>query len=582
MRIRKILAIQAALLLVLTQLFLPAPARADLSKVAGRFNAATYAKWGGFIVSGNTATGTQTITVGIAGTLPDGRPYPAPYVGQNASVDVGSNNETVTLTGVSSATCPSGGTSGAACYNVTGSFNNLHGASQAIAFATSTGGLEEAHYDAFLNGGGVVTIDNSWTGTQANITAMLPFGNVAVEDTTGASLQYWTIAPSTTTALAAPTAPSQAAACTAATSGVVFCSDASVAGSASWGSTLYGCYTLVDIAGNESPCSSTVNFTSVASKAIDMGPPAAQTGQIVGWKPYLSVSGGSYALAYSVPLLTQPTVLLAIPVSAGVCTLTKLETVTPACAISNTTYGQSPSATGADTLFAKGGMQFTGYPVVTNTLAPEIGSASATAYNPNEEAHSTYAYAPSSRLGFPGAQSSHFAFPITAAAQTAVGEVEASFPLGPNFMNYAGRTIEVCGLIAKTSTTADTVDKIQLWWDAEGSNVTAGTPVELTSINVTEATALAAAANFHFCQQITTTVASASATGGTITPGIGYTTVSQVSAGANPSDGSSSLVAGVGSLNLALPAHLSVLLVHSTGTDGAGSILYGATLRVVN
>ena len=98
----------------------------------------------------------------------------------------------------------------------------------------------------------------------------------------------------------------------------------------------------------------------------------------------------------------------------------------------------------------------------------------------------------------------------------------------------------------------------------------------------TYATALAAAANFQFCQQITTTVASTTATGGTITPGQGWLTVTQVAAGANPSASSTNLVAAVGSLNLALPAHLTLLVNHATGTDGAGATLIGATLRVVN
>jgi hypothetical protein len=340
---------------------------------------------------------------------------------------------------------------------------------------------------------------------------------------------------------------------------------------------------LVDVNGNESPCSADASFTSVASKAIDIGTSfTARTDNVVGWKPYLSVSAGSYVLSYSLPLLTQPTVLLAVPVSAGVCTLTALETVTPACAIANSKYGQSGSTTGANGTFL-GGAQFTSYPVVTNTLAPEIGSVSALQHNPNEEAHATYAYVPGSRIGVPGIQAQHIVFPITAAAQTTIGEVVGSIPIPASFMNFVGRTVEVCGTIAKTSTTADTVDEIQVWWDAEGSNVTAGTPVQLSSIKSTEAAPLAAAANFQFCQQLTTTVAATSATGGSIAPGIGFSAVSQVAAGANPSVGSSATTGtAVGSLNLALPAHLTIELKHTTGTDGAGATLYGATVRIIN
>ena len=560
-----------------------------LSRVADRFVASNYnyPTTSNYVVVGNSSTGSATISIKVAQlALGDGRDIYPYAISIPIIVGGTTNQELVTPTAVSN--CISTGAAGYGTCQITASFTYTHGGGESV--ISGTGGLAEAVWDAANAGGGTVVIDNQWNAAvntgcsgcyaapEAAITGQLRTPSVVIEDDRKGQVQYWTVTPATTTLLAAPTGLTAQAACD---STHQFCSDATVAGSASWGSTLYGCITLVDIMGNESPCSPTENFTSVASKAIDIGYPAAVTSDVVGWKPYLSLSGGSYALAYSVPLLTQPASLLAVPLSAGVCTLTALETVTPACAIGNATYGQAASTTGVNTLF-KGGAQFTGYPVVSNTLAPEIGSASATAYNPNEEAHGTYAYAPGNRLGVANVQSSHLVFPITAAAQTTVGEVLGSFPVAANFMNYAGRTIEICGLIAKTSTTADTVDKIQLWWDAEGSNVTAGTPVELTSINITEATALAAAANFHFCQQIATTVPSTSATGGTITPGVGYATVSQVSAGANPSAGSSSLVAAVGSLNLALPAHITVLLVHTTGTDGAGATMYGGTLRVVN
>jgi hypothetical protein len=550
--------------------------------------------WSARVISGVTTTGSGTIIIasssnGGAGglQLADGTTLPLQTVFSTftpITVDWGQGNqETVTPTAVSVATCPAGnlGVGGSMqCAYVTASFNNTHGQSAVV--IDGTFGLQTAIDYANSLGGGTVTIDPAWSqmgGTDTLINAAIPFSNVTIADFRKNAPQNWTSLPSTTTLLAAGTTLTPQLACDATHQ---FCSDPTIAGSASWSGAVYGCYTLVDINGNESPCSSTQTYTSAASKAIDMGVSfTARTDNVVGWKPYLSVSGGTYVLAYSVPLLTQPTVLLAAPVSAGVCTLTTLETTTPACAIANSTYNQTGSTVGVSTLF-KGGMQFTGYPVVSNTLAPEIGSVSATAYNPSEEAHATYAYVPGNRVGVAGVQSEHIVFPITAAAQTAVGEVAGSIPLPANFMNYVGRTIEVCGLFVKTSTTADTLTKFQLWWDAEGSNVTAGTPVQLTNMQSTYATALAAAANFQFCQQVTTTVASTTATGGTITPGQGWLTVTQVAAGANPSASSTNLVAAVGSLNLALPAHLSLVVNHATGTDGAGATLIGATLRVVN
>lgn len=543
----------------------------------GKYNASAYNTWRAQIYTGNSATGTASIVLrqnGVA--LCDGYTFQPFSVGQAISVGTGSNAETVTITAVSS--CAKNGPPNAC--TLTGSFSNTHGSGELV--LSGTFGAQEAVNDAFNNGGGVVSIGPAFSfvgGLDSTINGLLPYLSVTIEDNRKGGIQYWNSMPSTTSLLAAGSVLTGQAACD---STHQFCSDGTVAGSASWGGTVYGCYTLVDINGNESPCSATNNFTSVASKAIDMGVSlTARTDNVVGWKPYLSVSGGSYALAYSIPLLTQPSTLLAVPVSAGVCTLTTLETTTPACAIANSKYGQSGSTTGASGSFL-GGAQITGYPVVSNTLAPEIGSASALQHNPNEEAHASYAYIPGMRIGVPGIQGAHIVFPITAAAQTTIGQVEGSIPLPANFMNYVGRTIEVCGLIVKTSTVADTVDEIQIWWDAEGSNVTAGTPVQLSSIKITEATALAAAANFHFCQQLTTTVASTSATGGSITPGTGWASVSQVSAGANPSGGSTSLVAAVASLNLALPAHLSIELKHTTGTDGAGSTLQGATVRIIN
>ena len=529
------------------------------------------------LANGPSATGTATLTVAYGTvTLSDGTVISPLSITAPIIVGTGANQETVTPTAVSCST-PQVYQS---C-SFTASFTYQHGTGDKV--ASGTVGLQEGINYTNSKGGGIVIVDYGFTalgGGSALITAAIPYPSVTVKDDRNAGFQYWNpmpTVPTTAGLLAAPSVLTSQAACD---STHQFCSDSAVAGSASWGGTVYGCITLVDINGNESPCSSTASYTSVASKAIDIGTSfTARTDNVVGWKPYLSVSGGSYALAYSIPLLTQPTTLLAVPVSSGVCTLTTLETTTPACAIANSTYGQAGSTVGAGTLF-KGGAQVTGYPVVSNTLAPEIGSVSATAYNPNEEAHAAYAYAPGSRIGTPGVQAAHPVFPITAAAQSTIGQVEGTIPLPANFMNYVGRTIEVCGIVSKTSTVADTVDDFQIWWDAEGSNVSAGTPVQLSSIKLTSTGTAAFTTNF--CQQLVTTVASTSATGGTITPGQGWLTKSQTAAGTVPVAAAGSLLAAVGSLNLALPAHLSVMLVHTTGTDGAGSTLLGATVRAIN
>jgi hypothetical protein len=524
---------------------------------------------------GSTAAGasaTMTLAFGTT-TAADGTIFSplSPGILTPITVGAGTDIETVTPTAISCAT--------PAVYDtcqVTATFTNAHGRGE---FVTSgTYGLQEAI--DLQNNGGLVIVTPEWQaigGTNGLITAAIPFQGVGIQDTRFGGIQYWNLTPGGTTVLATPTALTGQAACDATHT---FCSDASVAGSASWGGTVYGCITYVDAAGNESLCSTTASFTSVANKAIDIGAPAASAGA-VGWKPYLSLSGGTYALAYSIPLLTQPTVLQAVPLSSGVCVLTTLETTTPACALANTTYNQASSTTGAAaTLFTKGGAQVTGYPVVTSQLAPNLDSASAQSLNPSNGGLTTYKYAPGNKVGLAGVTSAYTSFPVTTAAQSTIGQVAGTIPLPPGFMNYPGREIEVCGMLSKTSTNASTITNIQLWWDAEGSNVTAGTAVELSNIQITSTNT--AAASYSFCQDIQTTVAAATATGSTIQPGMGWITTGQVAAGTVPVGGTNILFAAVGSLNLALNAKLEVVYNHTTGTDGAGVILLNPTVKILN
>lgn len=582
---KKLLAWIGAAALLVAGLPLPIFAQSNASFVAGERNAQQFAYgWGAmpgaYIAIGTTGTGTQTYVVCPAvRTTQDGRTvnlFPSAGLAP-ITFDVGTTiSETVTPTSVSLTSAPSGTDASQSCAAVTGSFTFAHSTSQNVGQVRSGSfGLQEAIDDAGATGG-QVTIGSDWGGTNTMLYAATVYPNVVIVDKRAGATQYWNPTPKATTVLPTPTALTGQAACDATHT---FCSDATVAGSASWGGTVFGCITYVDIMGNESLCSTTASFTSVASKAIDIGAPAASTGA-VGWKPYLSLSGGTYALAYDIPLLTQPTVLQAVPLSAGVCQLTTLETTTPACALKNTTYNQASSTTGAGGLFTAGGAQVTGYPVVTSQLAPNLDSASAQSLNPSNGGVTAYNYVPSSHVGLPGVTSAYQSFPVTTAAQTTIGQVAGTIPLPPSFMNYVGRTIEVCGMLSKTSTNADTITNIQLWWDAEGSNVTAGTSVELSNIQVTSTNT--AAATYSFCQDITTTVAAATATGGTITPGMGWLTTGQVAAGTVPVGATNILFAAVGSLNLALNAKLEVVYNHTTGTDGAGVVLVNPTVKILN
>lgn len=540
-----------------------------LSNVSGERSADAYDSWRAFAYSGNSTTGSTSITVSQSGgvTLNDGSVIFPFNINAPLIVDFGQvNAEVVTPTTVSG--CSSFNTTEPPSCTITATFANTHGRGATIKSATA--GLQEAINAAFAQGGGQVTMSrltvNNATSIatligapatfQALMLGLVPYQNVGIVDKSFGATQYWNTTPVTTTVLATPA--TLISTTVASNIGLA----AGVAGSASWGSTTYACITYVDVMGQESPCSATYNFTSTTLLAIGFTAPAASTGA-VGWKPYLSVSGGTYALAYSLPLITQA------GASTGVCTMTKIETTTPACALTNTTYGQ----TGV-------GAVFTSYPVVTSQLAPEAASASAATYNGNNSGHTVFSFVPGSHVGIPGVVASNLPYPITTAMQTTVPAVAGSIYLPPNFMNGVGRSIKVCGLLYKTSTTADTVTKVQLWWDAEGSNVSAGTPVQLTNTQVTNT--LAAAANYQFCQVITTTVAATTATGGTIIPGQGWLTEAQVAAGAAPVGGPTDLVAAVASLNLALNSRLDVVYNHTTGTDGTGVILQGATVEVIN
>lgn len=582
---KKIWGILASLLILVGSLTVPTFAQygpSSASYVAGERVAMNYAYGfgnvpGANVIQGNTATGSTSVTVCPAvRALGDGRVIALFNTNSPVFFDFGTTtSDTVTPTSVSLIQPPIGQQGDQQCAVISGTFNNTHGASQMSSQVRSgTYGLQEAIDDA-APVGGVVAVGADWLGTNTILAAATVYPNVILRDKRFGVEQTWKAAPGSTTVLGTPTAPTAQAACDATHQ---FCSDANVAGSASWGGAVHLAISCVDIMGNESISSTDVTFTSVASKAIDIGNPAAVTG-CVGWKPYLSLSGGTYALAYSVPLLTQPTVLQAIPLSANVCQLTTVEQVTPACRITNTTYGQVASNTGANGTFL-GGAQFTGYPVVTSMLAPNLDSASAQSLNPSNGGMQAYKYAPGTSSGIPGVLTAYNSFPITTAAQSTVGQVAGTIKLPVGFMNYPGRTVEICGMLSKTSTTADTITNIQLWWDSEGSNVTAGTAVELSNIQITQT--LTAAATLPFCQDVTTTISAATATGGTLLPGMGWLTESQVAAGTIHTASSNILLAAVGSLNLALNANIEVVYNHTTGTDGAGVVLLNPTVKILN
>jgi hypothetical protein len=136
---------------------------AQFSRTAGVFDSTKYVEWGAYILSGNTATGSQTITVCPAMVaLRDGRVIQplAPANGVFAPVTIDAQSsalvETVTPTAYS-LMAPQTGTGNAPCAAITASFSNLHSASQATTqVITGDQGVQEAINDASLNGGGLV------------------------------------------------------------------------------------------------------------------------------------------------------------------------------------------------------------------------------------------------------------------------------------------------------------------------------------------------------------------------------------------------------------------------------------------
>lgn len=538
--------------------------------------------WTGTILSGNSTTGSGTSIVVAGATGASGPqtsnntvvPWSTIFFSLTPILVNDANAEVLTPTSTSIGPCPSGNLgvgSGSTCVTITGSFANTHGQSAPV--SDGTAGLQTALNIAQLAGGGQVSIGPSWaraaspntsvTGGPASInallTALVPMPLGGLVDYRGSAPVFWNLQPSTTTFLAAPTTLISTTAFSSLT----------VAGNASYaGGTIHVCIAYVDAMGNEGPCSADYSFADTSAKAIQFTAPAASAGA-VGWIPYIGLESGSASNEYNMPLVTQPTALGAYPVSNGGCTLTQLETTTPACALTNTTYGQ----TGA-------GAVITAYPLVTSMQAFQLGGVSSTTfYAPNTIAHTTYAYVPGAHPGTPALITQTGPATVSATLASTVPFVLGSVAIPPGFMNYQGREIQICGFVTDAATAVDTISAIQFWWDADGSNVTSGIPVKLANDQITAT--LTAAVNTEFCQNFVTTVPSASATGGTIQAPFGWIAEGQIAAGTIHFMEPNITIAAVGSLNLADPARIDVVFVETTSTVDTPK-LQNLTVTVLN
>jgi hypothetical protein len=564
---RKLLSILFVLVLislpVLTVQGQQAPAGAAESRVAGRVTASQYNYGIGSssplkVLVGNTATGSATVTL-FTGTavLPSGATIAVLNVNAPITIGIGANVETVTPTAVSS--CNIGALQGTC--SVTATFANTHGSGEPI--FSGTAGLQEAINDAFQNGGGLVVIDNLWQGTNTIITAAVPYANVSIEDMRNGTTRFWNATP-TGAALAIPTTLTGQTACDATHQ---FCSDATVAGSASYaGGSLFGCVAYVDIMGNEGPCSLTASFTDVSAKAIDVAAPAASPGA-VGYVVYLSLDAGTYAQAYQIPSTSLN------------CTLTTLEKTTPACAVANTTYGQSVSTFGAAGLFTKGGSQITTISLNTGQHFTSLGSLAMTAASmvPITNSSVTYSYAPSNRMAAPGISSANVVnYAASGSSATTIPNAIATWTIPAGSFNFIGAEFRVSGFFTFTDG-GDTSDEIRIAWDAPGTNTTT-IPIALCALKTTATGAAAAQNGTYSC---TVKVATVGATGtalvngwGDIALAAGQTTLVRSSL--------ATAVAPSSSINLTAPARIVVYYIGTGATNNPGAQGLQATLEVLN
>jgi hypothetical protein len=557
-------------------------AYSQLARVAGEFDAKNFNSWSGVVYSGFTATGAQTMQIFQGGgeSLGDGTVFYPYAINAPLLVDAGqTNQEVVTPTAVSGCTSYSQ-TEPPPC-SITATFANTHGRGAVI--KSGTAGAQEAINYANTQGGGSVQIDGIFNRTANSIvgvtgapatysafmTALAPFWNVALVDKSTGVTRYWTPTP-TGLALAVPTTLTGQTACD---STHQFCSDATVAGSASYaGGALHGCVAYVDIMGNEGPCSLDSTFTDVSAKAIDVAAPAASPGAI-GYVVYLSLDAGTYAQAYQIP-----------PASTN-CTLTAANLApTPVCAVANTTYGQAVSTFGKAGLFTSGGSQITTIALNTGQHFTKLASTVQTTVSltPMTNSSVTYSYAPSSRVGAPGISSWNAtqeiaAGGISASSTTGIPMSMGTWTIPANYFNYIGAEFRVSGKLRETPSGASDTLAVIVAWDSALTNTTT-VPTSLCNITNIHTEAAAQQTAWYSCTvRILTT-----GTGGTaLVNGSGLFDIATGAAGVLIGGANDTAVAASGAINLTVPARIAVRFVNTGSTVTNAQPLEG-TLEVLN
>ena len=436
--------------------------------------------------------------------------------------------------------------------SITAAFTYSHGAGD-IVRSGDQGLVEALNFAEYAPSmGNMVELGEKWYmagGTLAEIQGVtIPYPNVFIEDTSGTSgFRYFSAQPSATTALATPATLvaaniTQPTACTAGFGG----------STCTWtASQPYFSIAYVDIQGNISVGGTgyQVGSNLTASMPVTIAQPAASAGA-VGWLVFAGTTQN--LLQYQLPVTTTAT-----GAANGVCTLTTIETVTPACALPNTNYNQAGSGAATfNTIYA-----------ATNMLIPVASEATANVWNPVFNAHSSFSYQPTATaLSF---QTNYTPFSANAAT-TASGNraVLATVPLPPGYLNVLGRTIRVKGKYTSTVTSGVTPE-ILINLGSQGANYgAAGIPATLCTMLSVGTTLAVTTVNGTFECVLTTNAASATAAG-TLMPdgwagwwGTGITGVFQADSG----------TAAVSSLGLFEPVQLFVTYLSTAQASSAAQV----------
>lgn len=489
---------------------------ASFAQINGRILASNYAGWTAHLVNG-VSSGAATLTLdNCFFQVPGGsRIFPlainAPFTITDA------NGETAVASAVTTPVASSGSPNGYTC-TATVSLSNAHSAGATVSFGD--GGVCSAIASATSAGGGVVTLDPSYSGATAVSALACGSSKVAIEDVSGRSPRYFTMQPSTLTALATPATRSAVVDATNVISGTA---------TGTWtAAATYVCVTYVDQLGGESPCSASYNFTATASVALNFAAPAASTGA-VGWRAYAGLTGTS----------TQ----YQLPITSANCTLST-QTPYPACAI------------GSAGVFTT--------PVTTTALAPGYV---VNTYRPNPQGHTTFAYQAAKDFGLScgglPVQTDFGPFIASAGGTTGQIEVLGTARLPDSCLNSIGKTIRVSGRITMTAGTSETpVLKVML-----GPSFTTGTPTAICSM--ADTTALSAAVyNAKFSCDITTNAIGAS---GTVVPsGFLFTQL-----GAGTTTGAVAVDTATAAITNKLDTANSIYVVYvpTSGTNTAAQLL---------